>query len=151
MAFSSLLPPWSLKELKQRRRQRQRNLHLKITLHFLCTTSPLFQLVQILQKREPPRNQIGRSGVQDKKENGKIPRRVLTFLTKPWIWSIYVLFCRGRQRNMYQNWKRTCRPIAFAHQPFCSAALSSFNRYARAWRSEMPKFKVLRGTWAHDG
>ena len=36
--------------LKQRRRQRQRKRHLKIYLYFICATSRLFQLAQLLQK-----------------------------------------------------------------------------------------------------
>ena len=38
------------RELKQRRRRRQRKRHLKIYLYFICATSRLFQLAQLLQK-----------------------------------------------------------------------------------------------------
>ena len=36
--------------IKQRRRQRQRKRHPKIYLYFVCATSQLFQLAQLLQK-----------------------------------------------------------------------------------------------------
>ena len=39
-----------IRELKQRRRQRQRKRHPKICLYFICATSRLFQLAQLLQK-----------------------------------------------------------------------------------------------------
>ena len=38
------------RELKQPRRQRQRKRHLKIYLYFICATSRLFQLAQLLPK-----------------------------------------------------------------------------------------------------
>ena len=38
------------RELKQRRRQRQRKRQLKIYLYFICATSRLLQLPQLLQK-----------------------------------------------------------------------------------------------------
>ena len=60
-----------VRELKQRRRQRQQKRHLKIYLYFICATSRSFKLAQRLQKCELSRNQIGRSGVQVKKENEK--------------------------------------------------------------------------------
>ena len=42
---------WTLnnRELKQRRRQRQRKRHPKIYFSFICATSRLFQLAQLLQ------------------------------------------------------------------------------------------------------
>ena len=64
-------------ELKQRRRQRQRKRHLKIYLYFICATSRLFRLAQLVV--------ISRCYFA---EDGK---------------------------EMYQNVKRTCRAIVFAH------------------------------------
>ena len=60
------------RELKQRRRQRQQKRHFKILPHSICTTSRLFQLVQLVQKRRTTKDiNIGKSGVQVKKENEK--------------------------------------------------------------------------------
>ena len=39
-----------IRELEQRRRQRKRKRHPKIYLYFICATSRLFQLAQLLQK-----------------------------------------------------------------------------------------------------
>ena len=38
------------KELKQQQRQRQQKHHQKIYFYFICATSRLFQLAQLLQK-----------------------------------------------------------------------------------------------------
>ena len=87
-------------DLKQRRRQRQRKRHPKICLYFICATSRLFQLAQLLQNGELPRNQIGRSGVQVKKENKKF---IVVRSRSPQNLKcgyFMLLFCRGRQRNV---------------------------------------------------
>ena len=86
------------RKLKQRRRQRQRKRHLKIYLYFICATSRLFQLAQLLG--ELSRNQIGRSGVQVKKENEKFTVVRSRSPQNLKCGHFTLLFCRGRQRNV---------------------------------------------------
>ena len=85
------------RELKQRRRQQQRKRHLKIYLYFICASSRLFQLVQLLQDW---RTQIRRSGVQVKKENEKFTVVRSRSPQNLKCGHFTLLFDRGRQRNV---------------------------------------------------
>ena len=90
----------SYRELKQRRRQRQRKRHLKTYLYFICATSRLFQLANFYKNGELSRNQIGRSGVQVKKENEKFTVVRSRSPQNLKCGHFTLLFCRGRQRNV---------------------------------------------------
>ena len=68
-----------------------------------------FNLLNFYRNGELSRSQIGRSGIQVKKENEKIHCHVLTFSNL-----VMSLFAE-ESKEMYQNVKRTCRAIVFAH------------------------------------
>ena len=104
----------SIRELKQRRRQRQRKRHLKIYLYVTCATSRLFQLAQLYKNGELSRSQIGRSGVQVKKENENSPSCVHV-LHKTLNLVISRCCFAEDGKEMYQNVKRKRRAIVFVH------------------------------------
>ena len=95
-------PPPSpfIRELKQQRREQQRKCHLKNILYFICATSRLFQLAQLLQNCELFRNLIGRSGIQVRKENEKITAVRLRSPQSLKCGNFKSLYCRGRQRKV---------------------------------------------------
>ena len=70
-------------------------------VYFICASSRLFQLAQHFYKNaELSRNQIGRSGVQVKKENEKFTVVRSRSSQNPKYGHFTLLFCRGRQRNV---------------------------------------------------
>ena len=82
-------------------RQHQRKSHLKnnVTISFVLLRD-YFNSFNFYTKDELPRNQIGRSGVQVKKENEKFP---VAFSRSPHnleFGHFTLLFCRARQRNV---------------------------------------------------
>ena len=93
--------------------RRQRKRYLKILLHFICFTSRLFQLIQLVQKQQTSQESNWRR-VRVKKENEEF---IVVCSRSPQnleFGHFTLLFCRGRQRNV-QNSKRTCRAIGFLH------------------------------------
>ena len=82
-----------------------------------------FNSLNFYKNGELSRNQIGWSGVQGKKDNENSPSSV-DVLHK----TLNVVISRccfaEDDKEMYQNVKRTCRAIVFAHQVYCFAALS---------------------------
>ena len=87
------------RDLKQRRRQRQRKLHLKIKIYFICATSRLSQLVQLLQKRRIT-EEPNRSGVQVKKEKKKFTVMYSRCPQNLEFGHFTLLFRGGQQRNL---------------------------------------------------
>ena len=73
-----------------------------------------FNSLNFYKNGELSRNQIGRSGVQVKKENEKFTAVRSRSPQNLKCGHFTLLFCRERQ-EMYQNVKRTCRAIVFAH------------------------------------
>ena len=69
-----------------------------------------FNSLNFYKNGELSRNQIGRSGVQVKKENQKFTAVRSRSPQNLKCGHFTLLFCRERQ-EMYQNVKRTCRPI----------------------------------------
>ena len=84
-------------------------------IYFICVTSRLFQLVQILQKRRTIQgpNWLGwRSTKERKIKNSATCVRVLHKTL-----NMLILRCCFAEdgKEMYHNLKRTCRAIVFAH------------------------------------
>ena len=105
-----------IRELKQRRRQRQRKRHLKIYLYFICATSRLFQLAQILQIKMVNYPGTKLVGVAYKlRKNMKTSPSCVHVLHKTL--NVVISRCCFAEdgKEMYQNAKRTCRAIVFAH------------------------------------
>ena len=73
-----------------------------------------FNSLNFYKNGELSRNQIGRSGVQVKKENEKFTAVRSRSPQNLKCGHFTLFFCRERQ-EMYQNVKRTCRAIVFAH------------------------------------
>ena len=90
----------NIRELKQRRRQRQRKRHPKIYLYFICATLLYFNSLNFYKNGELSRNQFGRSGVGVKKENEKFTVVRSRFPQTLKCGHFTLLFCRGRQRNI---------------------------------------------------
>ena len=88
-------------ELKQRRRQRQRKRHPKMYPYSICAIlRDYFNSLNFYKNGELSRNQIGRSGVQVKKENEKFTV-VCSHSPKNLKFGHFtLLFCRGQRRNV---------------------------------------------------
>ena len=82
-----------------------------------------FNSLNFYRNGELSRNQIGRSGVQVKKENEKFTVVRSHSTQNLNCGHLTLLFCRGRQRNV-PKCTRTCRAIVFAHKTYFFAALS---------------------------
>ena len=75
-----------------------------------------FNSLNFYKNGELSRNQIGGSGVQVKNGNEKFTVVRSRSPENLKFGHFTLLFCRGRQRKlMYQNVKRICRAIVFAH------------------------------------
>ena len=99
------------RELKQRRRQRQRKRYLKIYPYFTCATSRLFQLAQLLKKMANyPETKLVGVAYKLRKKIKNSPSCVHV-LHK----TLNVVISRCCFEEMYQNVKRMCRAIVFAH------------------------------------
>ena len=80
--------------------ERQRKRHPKIYLYFICATSRYFNSLKFYKNGELSRNQIGRSGVQFKKENEKFTVVRSRSPQNLECGHFTLLFCRGRQRHV---------------------------------------------------
>ena len=89
-----------IRELKQRRRQRQRKRHPKIYLYFICALRDYFNSLNFYKNGELSRNQIDRSGIQVKKENEKFIAVRSHSPQNLKCGNFLLLFCRGRQKNV---------------------------------------------------
>ena len=84
-------------------------------LYFICTTSQLFQLAQLLQKMAnyPGTKLVGVAyKLRKKMENSPLCVHVLQKTSNV----VISRFCFAEDgKEMYQNVKRTCKVIVFAH------------------------------------
>ena len=98
------------RELKQRRRQRQRKRNLKIQLYYICNTSRLFQLAQLLKKRRtihretanyPGTKLVGAAFKLKKKKKNENFTVVCSRSSKNLEFGHFtLLFCRGQRTNV---------------------------------------------------
>ena len=79
----------------EQRQQRQRRHHFKIEIQ---VTLANFAFIPQCGRSIREQNWLERRS--SKEEEWNAYRRVLTFFTKPWIWSFHVVVCRGRKRNV---------------------------------------------------
>ena len=90
-----------IREVKQRRRQRQRKRPAwKYNFISFVLLRDYFNSINFYKSGELSRNQIGRSGVQGKKENEKVTAVRSRSPQNRECGVFTLLFCRGRQRNL---------------------------------------------------
>ena len=95
------MQPWNILLLCLEQRQRQRKLHLKKYILFpFVQLRDYFNSLNFNKNGELPRNQIGRSGIEVKKENEKFTAMRSRSSQNLKCDNLTLLFCRGRQRNV---------------------------------------------------